>query len=70
MDVIGYYILESIAVIGYFRCELCTRSIYFLVDGCIFVVPPLPLDAQRTCLFCLRVNTGLVEREITHIKIA
>jgi hypothetical protein len=33
MAVIGYYLLESIVVIGHFRCEICTRSIHLLVDG-------------------------------------
>jgi hypothetical protein len=51
MAVIGYYILESIAVIGYFRCELCPRSIYFLADGCIFVVFPCPLTPKERAYF-------------------
>jgi hypothetical protein len=33
MAVIGYYLLESIVVIGHIRCEICTRSIHLLVDG-------------------------------------
>ena len=33
MAVIGYYLLVRKIVISYFACELCTLSIYFLVDG-------------------------------------
>jgi len=51
MAVIRYYILESIAVIDYFRCELCTRSMHFLVNGWIFVVPPCHLMPKERAYF-------------------
>jgi hypothetical protein len=62
MAVIGYYLFQSIAVIGYFRCELCTRSIHFLQSK---VLRDIIQVITKSAIHCL-ARRGGVKRIFGH----